>query len=178
MCFLSYLILLFFDFVCLFQRRMRSNACVIYFSIKRWRDSKMKVRRIAYNDSSSSSHHLMTRTTDLGLQYSYPISDSPAELIRSHRPSLWILLLFFFQFCSVDGYVTTNHRYLLEVSVDDISSKVFMLIHTYIHICIHTDSHIHTSTLIHMKFCLQYIIVVIWWYLIITSLTNSIFTFY
>ena len=85
---------------------------------------------------------------------------------------------FFFLVCSVDGYVTTNHRYLLEVSVDDISSKVFMIIHTYIHICIHTDSHIHTSTLIHMKFCLQYIIVVIWWYLIITSLTNSIFTFY
>ena len=30
-----------FGFICLFQKRMPTNACIIYFSIKRWSDSKI-----------------------------------------------------------------------------------------------------------------------------------------
>ena len=137
----------------------------------------MKVRRITYNDSSSRAHQ-MTRATDLVTSIQLPYLWLPSRTDQVPPPTTVNIIIIFFQFCSVDGYVTTNHRYLLEVSVDDILSKVFMIIHTYIQICIHTDSHIHTYTLMHMKFCLQYIIVVIWWYLVITSLTNSIFTFY
>ena len=50
--------------------------------------------------------------------------------------------------------------------------------HTYTrtHTHTHTDTHRHTPT--HVKFCLQDIIIVVWWYLVITSLTNNILTFY
>ena len=44
-------------------------------------------------------------------------------------------------------------------------------IYTYIHTSILTYTLTHTLTWI--TFCLQYTIVVIWWYLVITSLTNN-----
>ena len=39
--FFLYLMLLFFDFIRLFQRRMPTNAWLIYFSIKRWSDNEI-----------------------------------------------------------------------------------------------------------------------------------------
>ena len=68
----------------------------------------------------------------------------------------------------------------LKVSVDAILLLVFIIMHTYIHL--HTNKHRHTHThrhlLTYMKFYLQYIIIVIWRFLGITSLTNNNLTFY
>ena len=82
-----------------------------------------------------------------GFQLSCFCCGSPAELIRFHGPPMWFLLVCLYLFCFADGYVATNHLWLLaKVSVDDILLQVFIIVHTYIHIYIHTYTHTHTNT--------------------------------
>ena len=120
----------------------------------------MKIRRpIKYNDSSSRAHQLKTRATLLGtsIQSFLLWLPSRTDQVLPSTTVNFIFCLFFVVvvvvvFFSVDGYVATTYGYFTEVSVDDILSKVFMMIHTYIHIYIHTGWHTHTHTLIHMTF--------------------------
>ena len=109
-----------------------------------------------------------------GFQYIHVCSGSPAELIRFHPPPLWICICLLV--CFADGYVTTSlYNDLLEMSVDDILWHVYNNAHINTHIH-KTYSHTYTHPHIYIKFCLEYIIVVVCWYVVITSLTNNILT--
>ena len=79
--------------------------------------------------------------------------------------------------CIVDGYVTTSLYYcLLEGLVNDVLYQVYNNRHIYTHIHTHILRYIHTHPSTYKKFSLQYIIVAVWWYLVITSLTYNILT--
>ena len=115
----------FFGFICLLQGRMLTNACIIYFSIKRYTDSKiwkiqfsllkLNIRRtIKYSDLSGRSHQLMTRVTVLGISILSVLLCLPSRTVSVHRPPLRIIFflficLFVFLFCLVDGYVTITN---------------------------------------------------------------------
>ena len=105
-----YLILLFFVFTCLFQRRIPTNACIIYFSIKRWSDSKtLKIKIAFWSWRKGDQLNIVTEVVWLiswwpeqlfrEFQYSHFRCGSPAELIRFHRQPLWIFFLFVSLFC-------------------------------------------------------------------------------
>ena len=51
-------------------------------------------------------------------------------------------------------YPQIIYNYLPEVSVDDILSQVFIIMHTSIHIYMHTYSPTHTHIPTHITFCL------------------------
>ena len=103
------LILLFFWFYLFIQRRMPTNACIIYFSIKRWSDwkiwkvyfsiLKLKIRRsIKYIVTSAVGRISWWQERLLqGFRYSHFFSGS-AEMISFHRPPLSIFFLNFWLF--------------------------------------------------------------------------------
>ena len=95
-------------------------------------------RPIEYSESSGRAHQLMIRVTFWGFQYNHFCLGSPVELIRFHFQPPWIYIFFVSLFCFVDGYITTSYNCLLEVSDDDILSQVFVIMHKYIYIYIHT----------------------------------------
>ena len=80
-----------------------------------------------------------------------------------------IYLFVCFCVCFVVGYVTASLcNCFLEVLVDHKS----ITMHTYVH----TYSHIYTHPHTNINFCLQYIMIVVWWYLVFTILTSNILT--
>ena len=82
-----------------------------------------------------------------GFQYSHFCSGSSAERIRYTLPTAVDIFLFLLLMVRE---LQVIHNCFLEVSVDDILSQVFILMHTHIHIYIHIYSHTHTPhTCIH-----------------------------
>ena len=85
---------------------------------------------------------------------------SGSELIRSYCPPRWSFL--FVCYCFFFLMVMQPHiiyNCFIEVSIDDILSQMFIIMHTYRHTYIHK----HTRKLKYMQFCLYYTIAVIWW---------------
>ena len=100
-----------------------------------------------------------------GFHYNHFCAGFPTELVRFHRPSLWIH--FFVFVCLFCWWLCSLNNCLLELSVNDI--MIFydksIIMETYIHIYIHKHSYINTRPHTYIKFCLQYIVGV-WWYLV------------
>ena len=114
----------------------------------------------------------------MAFQHSHFYFGFPTEMNSFHRWPRWIfiILIYLFLLCCVVAYVTTSH---LELFASSVSwwylSQFFKVVHTHIHI--HIRPHTYTHSVFHILYhtCT---IVVIWWYLVITSLTNNILTFH
>ena len=108
---------------------------------------KLKIRRpIKYSDSAGRVHQLMTRVTVSRISIKLFLLWLPSRTDQVPRPT-YVIFVCLYLFCFADGYVATNHLWLLaKVSVDDILLQVFIIVHTYIHIYIHTYTHTHTNT--------------------------------
>ena len=176
-CFLVfYIYLCYFLVICLFQRTMLTNTCIIYFSIKRWSDSKiwkiyfsilkLKFRRpIKYSDWSGRAHQLMPRATVSGISIQSFLlwllsrTDQFPPLTTVNTFSFFCLFVGLFCWCVCNR--KSIYNCLLEVSVDDILSQIYNNPHIYTQIHTHILTYIHTPTHLHIKFCLQYIIAVV-----------------
>ena len=103
----------------------------------------LKIRRpIKYSDSSSRADLLMTRATVLGISVQSFLLWLPNRTNQVSPPTnmnIFLLLMFIWP------QVICNH--FLKVSVYDILSQVFMIIHIYIYI--YTYIHSHANTLSH-----------------------------
>ena len=142
-----------------------------------------------------------------GFQYRHFCSVSSAALTGStaHHCEYFFVCLFFCLSVGFFCWCFYNHKPFIIVCL---KCQLMMFYHAHIYICtaqktadsvtfteetlngqphfLCTDiyAHIltytlaHTNTPIHIKCYLQLSIVVIWWYLNVTSLTNNILTFY
>ena len=119
--------------------------------------------------SKVRNHQLMTRATVLEISKQSFMLWLPSR--TDQVPPLRIFLSVLFV------YVTASlYNCLLGVSVSDLLSQAYINAHIYIYTYTHTNKHTHQHT--YTNFCLQYTTVAIWLYLVITSLTNKILTFY
>ena len=119
--------------------------------------------------SKVRNHQLMTRATVLEISKQSFMLWLPSR--TDQVPPLQIFLSVLFV------YVTASlYNCLLGVSVSDLLSQAYINAHIYIYTYTHTNKHTHQHT--YTNFCLQYTTVAIWLYLVITSLTNKILTFY
>ena len=142
---------------------------------------KLKIRRpIKNSDSSGRTHQLMTRANVLGisLQSFLLLLFSRTDQVP---PSTTVNIYFLFNCLFLLCWWLCNHKpfvnnYLLEVSIDDVLSQVFIIIHKYIHIYMHILPYTQTHTLSHITFCLQYTIIVIYWNLVLKSLVYNTLT--
>ena len=115
----------FFWFICLFQRSMPTNICIVYFSIDRWSDGKIwkiwfsilkigikrlnnKVTQVAGLISWWPERHLWE------FKYSNFCSGFSAELVSFHHTQLWIYL-----FCLFFLFVYAVHVISLGLSILD-----------------------------------------------------------
>ena len=131
---------------------------------------KLKIRRpIKNSDSSGRNHQLMTRANVKGnsLQSFLLLLFSRTDQVP---PSTTVNIYFLFNCLFLLCWWLCNHEpfinnYLLEVSIDDVLSQVFIIIHKYIHIYSHTSTHNVLPTVYYnchllksssKKSCLQY----------------------
>ena len=88
------IIVLFFVFICLFQRKIPTNTCIIYFSIKK-RIDQLNVdqlkRPTKYSVSSGRVHQLITRVTVSAISIQSRLLLFPDR--TDHRPPLRLLFV-------------------------------------------------------------------------------------
>ena len=142
--------------MCLFQRRMTTKSCIIYFSFKGWIDSKiwkvwfsilkLKIRRpikrwLKWKDSSVNDQSNCFRNFNIVIF----CSGSPAELIRFHHQPLRICFSFVCLFNFVLFYWSLcNQKSIIVVCLYFITSLItHTCIHIYIRILLYTPTHFH-----------------------------------